>query len=150
MTRAIIHFLGITFFTMIIIGCDPLTKSEIINNCDSDILVQLQFDKDLLDSTWHGANSYIAYLNDFGGMKDNRILFDSINLIATYRLTKNDTFLVHGAVGTHPRFIFNRLVLIKNSDTVNFDGYDKIYSKFESIGPRFFEFNISDKDFLYR
>lgn len=82
------NLLTINLLIIIFISCDPLTKSVIINDCKSDIEIELYFDKELLDSTSHGTKSYIHNLNDYGcDNLSHKISLDSINFISKYRIS---------------------------------------------------------------
>ena len=57
---------------------------------------------------------------------------------------------MHAAVGTRLRFIFNKLIVIKDSDTLIFVNYNDIYKQFEKNEPRNFEFRITESKFHSR
>lgn len=131
-----------------LLGCDPLTMSSVINDTDSDLLLILHYDKELIQGDGYDDDFYVPFFRDFYITNTiEQVDFDSVNLASTFRLPVADTFIIHGSIGTKPEFYFNKMQIINITDTVTIDGLDLILKQFVRYENYFYEFKITNDIF---
>ncbi len=141
--------LSILFLILILsacIGFEPIpTRSYIKNGTKAKIKLILYFDREKLKKTFIG-DSYIKYLENYKGEENDycvtKINLDTSTLIGTFEIEPECCFCAYRQVSVKQEYIFDKLMIINQNDTIFLIGYDKIFKAFKEIDKKKFELQI--------
>ncbi|PTB97198.1 hypothetical protein C9994_03875 [Marivirga lumbricoides] len=131
------HILYSIIILFILTSCDPVFKADIVNYTNSDVIIQVGFDRTELEKAWQGR-PYIPYLNSYPKSYDigSAIEVDTANLIYTYTLPPDKVFPLEGGIGSRPDFDIFKNLLIITSDTTFYKDKSEIFNAFNEIEKR--------------
>jgi hypothetical protein len=134
------QILALTSLFFLFTSCymDKIDISQIKNNSNQTIQINISFDKSYLDSIYPNANyKHIVFLNGLGhdsGVKMQN--FDSLRLLVSYKVLPNATFtLASGLWG--PSYPIYNSITIKGRDTIVLGNKNEIYHAFKNIDGKF-------------
>jgi hypothetical protein len=126
--RQLKFLIGIfTFF--IILSCEPVYRTEIVNKTSEAIIINIKFDKAEIESVWQGR-PYIDYVrgrNNGGGLLLN---FDTTNLSSLISIKPQESFVIEGGIGSKPDFFGLNYINIYGEDTIHLENKDEMKKSF--------------------
>lgn len=125
----------------IIQSCDPVFNTRLSNKSSADIILEIQFDKENIESTW-GGRPYIPYLEGILNGGGTTIQFDTIKLISKTKIRPTESFEIEEGVGTQPDFFAIKKMTIYAIDTLVLDNKEKMKAAFTEVNTRNFELEI--------
>lgn len=122
-----------------LISCDPVYHSEIKNETQTEIIIQIQFDRDAL-----GYEYYTPFLNDFPGFGDVAppIAIDTVNLVSTYKIASGDRLPLHSKIAKRPDYTIFKEILILKPDSIHLRNPEEIRDAFVETETRYWELII--------
>ena len=137
--------------TLLIFTSCKLLESPIINNCSSNVQVDIHYDEDLVQYIPRGMDGFYKWIDK--STEDNRsqmIAFDSSNFKASYLLKYSDTLIIKPAIKFlgDTYFLINDISFINDQDTI---GVDDLVDPFGFIfihdSTEYYPFKIEDAYF---
>jgi hypothetical protein len=138
--RQLKFLIGIfTFY--IVLSCEPVYRTELVNKTSEAIILNIKFDKAEIESVWQGR-PYIEYVrgrNNGGGLLLN---FDTINLSSLISINPQESFVIQGGIGTRPDFFGLKYINIYGEDTIRLENKDEMKKAFIQTGARKYQLFI--------
>lgn len=131
--------LSLTITTM---SCDPIYTSEIKNETNDKLTIEVKFDDKRLNEIW-GERPFIPYLKRHG-LKDgvNILEFDTINFRTTYSVDPKNIFWVEHGMSRPDYEIYKTIKIISPSDTLLIEGQEELKKTFRQVAKRTWELEI--------
>ena len=144
--------LNIVLLTMILLefcnSCilEPIpTNSFITNKATCKIELILYFDREKLEKIF-SVGSYVNYLENYKGEHNSfgvtMISIDTARLIGKYLIDPGCSFVAYRQSNYKPDYIFNKLKIINQKDTLVINGYEQLAKAFKQTEKRKFELLI--------
>ena len=87
----------------VILSCDPVFWTEIINKSHHDLTIDIIFDREEIEGVWEGR-PYIDYVRSRINEGGSLISFDTLNLTGRINIKPEETFTIEGGNGVEPDF----------------------------------------------
>lgn len=115
------------------------------NDTKEKIRLYLYFNREKLEDIFVNK-SYLYYLDNFDKGRSftcvSKESLDTTNLIGMYEIDPNCFFDVYRKQSSKIEFIFDKIQIITQKDTIYFDGYDQIIKAFKEIDKNHYELQI--------
>lgn len=119
----------IILISVMILSCDPVFRTEVVNKTHSNVLLELKFDKTEIESVWQGR-PYIDYIKGVLNGGGTLLNFDTINLVSNLKISPDESFTLEGGVGVRPDFFGIKYIIVYADDTLLLDNKDKMKKAF--------------------
>ena len=128
---------------IIVYSCDPVFKTTVKNDSNTDITIEIQYDKEELKKYW-GDRPYIPILAGEVREGGTLISFDTIDLKAMIKLKENETFTIEGGMGGGPDFELIKKISVFYYDTLILNNKESMHQSFKEFETRQFELKIKN------
>jgi hypothetical protein len=125
MNRILLFLLASILFS----SCDTASFTQIINTSDKNIEVTVAYNKKELNKL-PGRKPIKPYIRDKGKL----LTFDSLHIVAKFRLLPKDTLNLSTTRGSSPSFQFIKSITIFGKDTVLLDSEKAMRDRFKESG----------------
>lgn len=119
-------------------GMDYNCTNEIINTINKTVNVEIQYDKDSVDSIrmrfGSTAESSSSYLNKQGSISGRKFKIDTISFSVIYHLNKNDTVTINKTIGgrlVEPDYSQIKKITLQMDSTIQIFRKDQLGSLFK-------------------
>lgn len=126
------QFLYFSIFSFFLTGCEPVYFVDIHNQTQTEVIIQIGFDKaEFKKKSWPGR-SLRPYLEGYPYSADIGPVLevDTVNLIYTYVLPPDKFFPLENAIGNRPNFRIISSLLIVSSDSIFISNRTELFDAF--------------------